>query len=248
VSTGNGHGAALKTVILCGGKGTRAYPHTSKIPKPLMEVGGRPILARVMEIYAQQGFRNFVLAAGFKLELIEGFARTCPSQWNVTVVDTGEETNTGARVLRCRDVLHGTFFLTYADGVGNVDLPELLRFHHGHRGAATVTTVPLRSQYGTLETSSDGRVDRFVEKPVLSDHWINAGFMVLDERAFAFWEGEDLERDTLPALAATGELYAFRHEGFWKSMDTYKDALELGALCDGQRPTWLNLRVPVGAQ
>jgi glucose-1-phosphate cytidylyltransferase len=236
--------SGVQTLILCGGKGTRAYPHTETLPKPLLEVDGQPVLRQVMDIYAAQGFVDFVLAAGYKQELIVEYAAGLPSSWNVDVVDTGEETNTGGRVIRCRDRLAPTFFVTYADGLGDVDLTELAAFHRGHAGSATMTTVPLPSQYGTVDIAEDGRITLFREKPRLPDHWINAGFFVFDQDAFAHWAGEDLEREVLPALGAAGELYAYRHTRFWRSMDTYKDALELSALCsNGQRP-WLAPMAP----
>jgi glucose-1-phosphate cytidylyltransferase len=230
--------APIKTVILCGGKGTRAYPHTVEVPKPLMEVAGRPILQHVMEIYAAQGFRSFILSAGFKADAVREFAAGMPRDWDIEVVDTGVETNTGGRVIGVRDMVGETFFATYADGLGDVDLEGLLAFHRGHAGAATLTTVPLPSQYGTIEQNGDGRIERFREKPVLRDHWINGGFFVFDRRAFDLWQGEDLERDVLPALGAAGELYAYRHAGFWKSMDTYKDALDLTSLASDGRGPW----------
>ena len=226
------------TVILCGGKGTRAYPQTVELPKPLLEVAGRPVLQHVMELYAEQGWTRFVLAAGFKAELIWKFANGLPSNWDVKVLDTGEDTNTGGRILRCREHLDGTFFATYADGLGDVDLDALARFHGSHAGMATLTTVPLPSQYGTLDCEDDGRVRNFREKPLLPDHWINGGFFVFDPTVFDTWEGEDLERDVLPALGGRGELYAYRHSGFWKSMDTYKDAMELTKLCGEGNPPW----------
>jgi glucose-1-phosphate cytidylyltransferase len=231
----------MQTVILCGGMGTRAYPHTLEVPKPLLEVGDRPVLAHLMEIYAAQGFTSFVLAAGYKLALVESFAEGLPSAWDVAVVDTGEATNTGGRVRQVADRVGDDFFVTYADGLGNVDLGALRDFHRAHPGAATLTTVPLPSQYGTIDVDDAGRVHRFKEKPRLADHLINAGFFVFDRRAFDLWPdpGEDLEREVLPALGDADELFAFRHLGFWKSMDTYKDAVDLGAFCaDGPGP-WL---------
>lgn len=230
---------AVQTLILCGGRGTRAYPHTVEVPKPLLEVDGRPILDHVIGLYARQGFVDFILAAGYLSHLIEEFAATLPPQLRVEVVDTGVDTGTGARIARCRDRIRGPFFATYADGLGDVDLHELLRFHRGHRGAATLTTVPLPSQYGTVVFDGDGRVERFREKPVLPDHRINAGFFVFEPGALDLWEGDDLEREVLPALAARGELYGYRHDGFWKSMDTYKDALDLSALAGAGRPPWI---------
>lgn len=229
----------MKTLILCGGKGTRAYPHTTQVPKPLLEVAERPVLEHVMKLFARQGFTSFVLAAGFKIDMIAAFAETVPSEWDVDVVDTGEDTNTGARIARCRERLGDTFFATYSDGLADIDLAELAAFHDAHAGAATLTTVPLPSQYGTIVFGGDQRVSSFKEKPVLGDHWINGGFFVFDQTAFDHWVGDDLERDVLPALGAAGLLYAYEHRGFWKSMDTYKDALELTSLVVEGRGPWI---------
>ncbi len=229
----------VRTVILCGGKGTRAYPLTAELPKPLLPVHDRPVLGHVMEIYARQGFSDFVLAAGYLGHLIEEYAATLPVEWKVEVVDTGEETNTGGRIWRCRERVGDRFFATYADGLGDVDLHRLLRFHDDHDGAATLTTVPLPSQYGTVETDGSRRVEAFREKPRLPDHRINAGYFAFDARVFEQWEGEDLEKEVLPSLAHLQQLYAYGHDGFWKSMDTHKDALELARLCEAGSPPWL---------
>ena len=239
--------SGLRTVVLCGGKGTRAYPHTVELPKPLLEVAGQPVLRHVLDLYARQGFDDFVLAAGFKADMIAEFAGNLPSRWRAEVVDTGEEAGTGARVAGCRNHVGDTFFVTYADGLGDVDLNALRRYHDSHPGAATVTTVPLPSQYGTLVCRDDGRVTEFREKPVLPDHRINGGFFVFDRRVFESWSGDDLEREVLPALAAAGELFAYRHRGFWKSMDTYKDAVELTALCAGGAPPWIRSPAPASS-
>jgi glucose-1-phosphate cytidylyltransferase len=230
----------MQTVVLCGGRGTRAYPHTLELPKPLLEVAGRPILHHVLEIYAIQGVRRFILAAGYKAELIRQFTQGLPPEWDVLVIDTGEESNTGTRILRCRDALEGRFFATYGDGLGNVDLGRSLDVHSSSQAAVTITTVPLPSQYGTLDIDLSGRVRLFKEKPRLQDHWINGGFFVMEPRVFNRWEGEDLEKDVLPALASAGDLQAYRHDGFWKSMDTYKDAVELTELAaTNGSPPWL---------
>lgn len=235
----------MKTIILCGGKGTRAYPHTVELPKPLLEVSGRPVLRHVMDIYAAQGFVDFVLAAGYKHELIAAFAASLPKEWSVEVIDTGLDTNTGGRLEQCRHLLGEQAFVTYGDGLGDVDLHAELAFHRAHPGSASVTVVPLPSQYGTIEFAADGEVRAFVEKPRLADRWINAGFFVIDAAAFELGWGEDLEREVLPALGAAGQLFAYRHDGFWRSMDTYKDALELSMLCDdgeagpSRRAPWL---------
>ncbi len=230
---------SMRTVILCGGKGTRAYPHTVELPKPLLEVDGRPVLQHVLDIFAGQGFGDFLLAAGYRSDLVAQFADNIVADYRVEVLDTGADTNTGGRVWKCRDLLGDTFLVTYADGLGDVDLQALLEFHRGHPGAATLTTVALPSQYGTLEMDEDGCVRRFREKPRLPEHRINAGFFAFDRRVFDIWQGEDLEREVLPRLSATGELYAFDHHGFWKSMDTYKESLDLTELCHPGPPPWL---------
>jgi glucose-1-phosphate cytidylyltransferase len=227
----------VKTLILCGGRGTRAYPHSLEMPKPLMTVGDEPILRHLMGIYARQGFTEFVLAGGYRADLLVSFAADLPPGWSAEVIDTGEDTGTAGRIAGCRASLGGTFFATYGDGLAPIDLGALYGFHRSHPGSVTVTAVPLPSPYGTLVWDETGRVSRFVEKPRLTDHWINAGFFVMDDRAFDHFVGDDLERDVLPALAEAGELYVYRHAGFWRSMDTYKDALELTALCrEGEGP------------
>lgn len=228
----------MQTVILCGGRGTRAYPHTEEVPKPLLEVDGTPVLGHLMEIYASQGLTDFVLSAGYLANRIEDFARACPASWNVEVVDTGESSNTAERITGVADRLEGTFLANYADGLGNVDLASLLDFHRSHPGAATLTTVPLPSQYGTIDISTTGQVQDFREKPRLRDHRINGGYFVFDARALELFRGRDLEREVLPVIAAAGELFAFKHDGFWKSMDTYKDAQELTELARADAP-WM---------
>lgn len=228
----------MRAVILCGGKGTRAYPHTEVVPKPLLHVAGEPVLGHVLAVYAAQGVTEFVLSAGYLAERVVEFAATLPRSWDVEVVDTGVETGTAERILGVRHLLDGRFFANYADGLGDVDLTRLEAFHEGHGGAATLTSVPLPSPYGTLELDVSGKVETFREKPRLPDHRINGGYFVLEPRALDHVTGPDLERDVLPALAEAGELYAYPHPGFWRSMDTYKDAQELTELARGGAP-WL---------
>lgn len=231
---------SLDTLILCGGRGTRAYPDTVEVPKPLLPVAGRPIVEHVMAIYERHGGRRFVLATGYRSELFEERygAREGPPE--VVVADTGPDTETGLRLIRAAACCRGTrFFATYGDGVGDVDLEALLRFHSTAGAAVTVTTVPLPSQYGTLVTDDSGRVVEFKEKPRLEDHWINAGFFVVERAALDGWRGESLERDILPDLASRGLLHAYRHRGFWRSLDTYKDRQELEALASEGAPPWL---------
>jgi glucose-1-phosphate cytidylyltransferase len=226
-------------LILCGGRGTRAWPSTAEVPKPMLTVGDRPVLRHVMDIYAGQGVRHFVLAAGYRHEVIATYARELPADWSVDVVDTGEDAGTGDRVMACLDRMGDRFFVTYGDGVGDIDLDALLARHESHRGTATVTVVPLPSQYGTLDVDSEDRVRDFREKPVLADHLINAGFFVLDAAALFDGAHGSLERDILPELSHRQELFVYRHNGFWRSMDTHKDIAELDRLARREGTPWL---------
>jgi len=229
----------MQVVILAGGRGTRAYPYTDYLPKPMMPVCGKPILARVMEIFASQGHLDFIISVGYRKEIIMDYFATPRSNWRVTIVDTGEDTDTGGRIHKCRHLLDDRFFATYSDGVCDVDLASLVKFHDAHDGLATVTSVPLVSQYGTIESDPDGRVVAFREKPVLREYWINAGFFVMDPEVFGFWHGENLEREVLPALQRDRRLFSYRHDGFFKSMDTHKDQQELEAIFEQRRLPWL---------
>jgi len=238
----------VKSVVLCGGQGTRAWPATAEIPKPMLSVGGRPVLHHVLDIYAGQGVTDFVLATGYKGDVIADWATTLPADWTVAVVDTGEQADTGERLVQCLPHLDETFFLTYGDGVGDVDLAALLRLHRSSRAGATVTVVPLPSPYGTLLIDDRGQVRAFTEKPRLPDHPVNAGFFVFEPEAVVAvaGAGASLERDMLPALGSAGRLYAHRHDGFWRSMDTHKDVLELDRLATHGGAPWLNRKPPAG--
>jgi glucose-1-phosphate cytidylyltransferase len=229
----------VRALILCGGRGIRAWPATADVPKPMVEIGDRPLLHHVMDIYARQGVTEFVLAAGYRRDVITEYIPKFPSEWAVDVVDTGDDADTGDRVIACLDRMGEAFFLTYGDGVGDVDLKALVAHHRAHGGAATVTVVPLPSQYGTLEVAADDRVVQFQEKPVLADHLINAGFFVVDAVAFDGAAGGSLERDILPALSHRQQLFVYRHNGFWRSMDTHKDITELQELATREGMPWL---------
>jgi glucose-1-phosphate cytidylyltransferase len=232
----------MKVVILCGGKGTRSYPFTEHFPKVMMPIAGVPIVVHLMKIFAQQGFTDFILAAGHRKEILLDYFDGRFPRWKVDVLDTGAESDTGERIRRCAPLVGETFMATYGDGLGNVNLNDLLRFHEASAGLATVTTVPLRSQYGTLHFDASGRVHQFVEKPVIPDRWINAGFFVFNRKVFADSEGQNLELDVLPRLAKTGALFAYQHHGFWKSMDTSKDQQELERIqgSEGLQAPWNN--------
>lgn len=231
----------MEVVILCGGKGTRSYPFTEYFPKVMMPIRGTPILIHLMRLYATQGFTNFVLAAGYRKEILDDYFQGRFPEWNVTIVDTGANSDTGERIRRCEPHVSDTFFATYGDGLGNVNLHQLLHSHRQSAGLATVTSVPLRSQYGTVHFSDDRQVKRFQEKPTIRDYWINAGFFVFEKAAFDNWEGRNLESHVLPKLADRGLLYTYLHEGFWKSMDTSKDQQELEVIYGNGNPPWMEV-------
>jgi glucose-1-phosphate cytidylyltransferase len=217
----------MQVVILCGGRGTRAYPYTDYLPKPMMPIGNQPILLHVMRLFAAQGHKEFILSVGWRKEIILDYFDRKSLDFDVRFVDTGLDTDTGGRISGCKHLLRDPFFATYADGLSDVPLDKLVDFHKSRGGWVTITTVPLRSQYGTVHFDAAGKVDAFREKPVLREHWINAGFFVMNKAVFDNGDGKNLERDVFPALARKGKLFAYQHDGFFKSMDTYKDQQEL---------------------
>ena len=227
-------------VILCGGRGTRLRERTESVPKALVEIGGRPILWHVIQIYAAQGFDRFLLATGYMGEAVQEFATAerWPQGVEVECVDTGLDTPTGGRVAALADRLSGErFCVTYADGVADVDLGALLDFHGEGGSMATVTVVQPDLQWGVAELSGD-EVTGFVEKP-RSEHWINGGFLCFEPGVFDYLASDSvLEREPLSQLAANGQLRAFRHEGFWDCMDTYKDAVVLNDFWAAGRAPW----------
>ena len=237
----------MKVVILCGGKGTRSYPFTEYFPKVMMPVNGTPILVHLMRAYAQQGFTDFVLAGGHRIEMLYDYFEGRFNDWKVRIVDTGGDADTGDRILRCGAHVGERFFATYGDGLGDLDLHALLEAHKRSGGLATLTTVPLRSQYGLVVFDGAGKVERFEEKPLIADYWINAGFFVFEKKALEEWKGHSLEQDVLPELARRGKLFVSRHTGFWKSMDTSKDQAELEKLCVGGDAPWVRRRAEAAA-
>jgi glucose-1-phosphate cytidylyltransferase len=228
-------------LILCGGRGTRLREHTQQLPKPLVEIGGHPIVWHVVQIYAVQGFRRFVLLTGFMGDAIERFAAEAdwPDGVEVECVDTGVDTPTGGRIKKAAGRLSGgTFLATYADGVADIDLVAERDFHREHGGAATMAIVQPELPFGVAELDGGSRIAGFREKP-RSEHWVNGGFFVFESRALEeIDEDSVLERGPLERLAEAGELHAYRHGGFWECMDTYKDAVTLNDLWEGGRPPW----------
>jgi len=229
-------------VILCGGRGTRLRERTREIPKPLVEIGGMPIVWHVIRLYAAHGFRRFLLATGYRRELIEDFAASVdwPDGTSVTCRDTGLATQTGGRIKRLEDELElePRFCATYADGLADIDLADLLLRHRESGARATMTVVRPRLQFGVTEIDGDDRVRGFVEKP-RSESWINGGFFCFERSVLDVLDADCvLEKGPLEALAAAGELRAHRHEGFWECMDTYKDAVALNDLWSAGRAPW----------
>lgn len=211
------------------------------MPKALVEIGGRPILWHVIAIYAAQGFERFLLATGYLGEMVEDFVAAAhwPNEVGVECVATGVDTPTGGRIARLAEHLGGeTFCATYADGVADIDLGALLGVHRAHGGLATMTVVQPHLQWGLAKLGRDGRVEGFVEKP-RSEGWINGGFFCFEPGALDYLDEESvLEREPLERLAADGQLYAHRHEGFWDCMDTYKDAVVLNDLWQSGEAPW----------
>jgi glucose-1-phosphate cytidylyltransferase len=228
----------MKVVILCGGKGVRAYPFTDYLPKPMLPIGGSPILVHIIKSFIAQGFREFVLAAGYKKNVIDDYFEHKNLGAHIEIVDTGSDRDTGGRIEACKHVIDDTFIATYGDGLSDLSIAELARFHRSHGALATVTVAPLVTQYGVLEAEDSGRVTAMREKPVMRGHWINIGFMVFQKEVFRTWAGENLERDVLPQLARDGQLFMHRHEGFFKSMDSFKEQQELEELVQRGHTPW----------
>jgi glucose-1-phosphate cytidylyltransferase len=234
--------AVLPTVvILCGGRGTRLQRSARDVPKPLVEIGGRPILWHVIRIYLHQGFRRFLLLTGYLADQIEAFIQGVewPEGTVIECLDTGIDTPTGGRVWRAAERLgSGRFCLTYADGVADVDLAAVLAAHDAAAATGTMTVVQPELPFGVAELDDDGMVRGFVEKP-RSAHWINGGFMVFEPAVLDVLSPDAvLEREPLATLAGRGELHAFRHAGFWDCMDTYKDQVALNDLWEAGEAPW----------
>ena len=252
----------MKTVILAGGLGSRLAEETEIVPKPMIEIGGRPIIWHIMKSYAHYGFNEFVVALGYKGEAIKRYFfdyyslngnisinfsdgkidvenREC-EDWKLHLIDTGQSTMTGGRIKRLEDVIGGgTFMVTYGDGVGDVDIDELLKFHRSHGKAATVTAVHPPARFGELLINDDLTAG-FSEKPQTHEGWINGGFIVFEPRIFELLSGDEsvLEIDVLERLANEGELAAYRHYGFWQCMDTLRDKRQLETAWASGNPPW----------
>ena len=253
----------MKAVILAGGLGTRISEETAHRPKPMIEIGGKPILWHIMNIYAAAGVNEFLIAAGYKAEFVKEYflnfyafnnditvdlssGKTLvhggnQPAWKIHVFDTGLHTETGGRLLRLRKWLENedSFMFTYGDGLSDVDLNELLKFHKTHGRTATVTTVRSPARFGRIGFEGDA-VNNFYEKPDSGDGWINGGYFVLSPRVFDYITGDDTvwERSPIEKLAGDGQLMGYRHYGFWSCMDTLKEKNYLEDLWRSPKAPW----------
>lgn len=252
----------MKVVILAGGLGTRLAEETIIRPKPMVEIGGRPVLWHIMNIYAVYGFNDFVIACGYKGEYIKEYFRDFymhnadiivdlkrgvvdvhnnrGPDWKITLIDTGVKTQTGGRLKRLQRWLgNQTFMMTYGDGVGDVDIRALVEFHRSHGRLATITAVRPPARFGGLEFNGD-QIVRFSEKPQIGEGWINGGFMVLEAGVLDYIDGDEsiLEKKPMERLADDGQMMAYRHEGFWQPMDTLREKQMLEELWQSGKAPW----------
>jgi glucose-1-phosphate cytidylyltransferase len=252
----------MKTVILAGGVGSRLAEETDATPKPMVEIGGPPILWHIMKIYAAAGFREFVIALGYKPEVIKSYFLSYNhlrsdltidfgsggiemhdgerDDWKVHLIDTGVETQTGGRLKRLTAWLSdGTFLMTYGDGVANIDIRRLIEFHRSHGRLATVTAVRPPARFGGMDFDGD-LVAEFTEKPQIGEGWINGGFFVLEPKVLDYIDHDAtaFEREPLERLAQDNQLVAYRHEGFWQCMDTLRDVRALKAMWESGDVPW----------
>lgn len=254
----------MNVVLLCGGLGTRLSEETVIKPKPMVEIGGKPILWHIMKIYSKYGHANFTLALGYKGEVIKdyflnyralasdleiemqtgkvSYSNINSEDWKIRMIDTGQNTMTGGRLLRLKKQLagSGTFMLTYGDGVSDVNIADLLAFHKKHGKLATVTAVRPPVRFGELIIDGD-RVSQFQEKPQAGEGWINGGFFVFEPEVIEYVKDDTimLEREPLERLTAEGQLMAYKHPGFWQCMDTLRDKQHLEQLWQSQKAVWL---------
>lgn len=254
----------MKVVIFAGGHGTRLGEETTVRPKPILEIGDKPILWHIMKIYSHYGFNDFVILLGYKGYLIkEYFANYLLHQsncfidleknniqilnnqaepWKITLLDTGLNTMTAGRLRKAKPYLEDkAFFLTYGDGVSNVDIKELLKFHNAHGQAVTMTSVRPEGRFGIINVSDDQRIESFQEKPKAGSGWINGGFFVCNSNIFQYIPNDDssvFEEQPLERLAEDGQLYAYKHQGFWKCMDTLREKNQLNEMWEKGAAKW----------
>lgn len=255
----------MKVIILCGGAGTRLKEETDFKPKPMVQVGGKPILWHIMKMYSHYGFNDFILALGYKAEYIKEFFlnqkallndftletssykttyhlkhRQELDSFKITFVDTGIDTLVGERILLCKKYIPDSdelFMVTYGDGVADINIQHLLDYHIKMKKIATITGVHPRTKFGLVKISPKGLVESFIEKPVLKD-WVSGGFMVFDKRVFDYIKNGEMEHQGLKRLSLKKQLCLYKHKGFWFAVDTYKELEELNKIWDSRNPPW----------
>ncbi len=255
----------MRTIILCGGTGYRLREETEFKPKPMVQVGNKPILWHIMKIYAHYGYSDFILALGYKADYIKDFflnqkaftsdftlnTKTHKTQYflenrrevdnfTITFVDTGLDTQVGERILKCQQYIPSEdehFMVTYGDGVSDINITHLVEFHRKQNTIGTLTGVHSRSKFGTVELDRNGLVETFSEKPLLND-WVNGGYMVFKKDFFSYLEPRQTEHPALVKLAIEKQLSLFQHEGFWFAVDTYKELDDLNKVWNSGKPPW----------
>ena len=230
----------MKVVILAGGKGTRILEYTKSIPKPMVKIGSKPILEHIINYYMKYGFKDFLIAGGYKYSIIKSYFKKKKISANIRVIDTGLETLTGSRLLKLKNILDDTFMLTYGDGLSNVNLKKLLKFHRSNKKKITMTAVHPPARFGELEIKNK-LVTKFEEKPQLQKGWINGGFFVIEPEFLNFVGKKNvmLERSPLLKAVKTKNLSAFKHNGFWFCMDTLRDKKVLDKMIKDKKSPWI---------
>jgi glucose-1-phosphate cytidylyltransferase len=233
----------MKAIILAGGLGTRISEETSEKPKPMVLLAGKPILWHLMKTFELGNITEFVIAAGYKSEVISEWVSSLKSDWSIEVLDTGLHTQTGGRIKLCMESLKGERIIaTYGDGLANVNMHKLLAFHERQEKLATITAVRPPARFGVLK-SDNGLVTHFGEKNQTDAGWINGGFFVLEHQVYDYIDGilKPFETDAIPKLVASEQLAAYHHNGFWKPMDTLREKHELEILAERSIPPWLEI-------
>jgi len=232
----------MKVIILAGGLGTRISEETNDKPKPMVLINNKPILWHVMSIFAKQGFRDFLIATGYKSEIIEKWVKTISDPWSVKIINTGLNTQTGGRILDCMSTIpNERVCVTYGDGLGNININTLIDYHHKYKKLATITAVRPPARFGVLQ-SKNGIVTQFGEKLQAQSGWINGGFFVLEPtvKDYIFDVLEPFELGAIPRLVSQAQLAAYHHEGFWYPMDTIREKQELEKIGQLAIPSWLS--------
>jgi glucose-1-phosphate cytidylyltransferase len=252
----------MKLVILAGGRGTRISEETLIKPKPLVEIGGLPIIWHIMKIYSSYGFNEFIICCGYKGYMIKEYFsnyalhtsdttidlknkkikvhKKTTENWKITLIDTGEETMTGGRILRIKDYVGENFCLTYGDGLSNINIKKLINYHHTKKKLATLTVVRPSARFGTVKLDKDMMVSNFLEKAEGESSWVNGGFFVLNKKIFKYLKNDQTiwEREPMESLAKDNQLSAFKHEGFWQPMDTIREKELLDEMWYSNKALW----------